>query len=71
MGICSSAIRKDYGIAVFGGLKFLSCVGKRNLKPFESSAGKPIAIIIAKNAIISRSIYEIMFSVISAMINAM
>lgn len=56
----------QHWIAVFGRMKFLSCIGK----PLESSAAKPITIIIAKNAIISRSICEIMFSVIPALINA-
>lgn len=41
------------------------------VKPLESSAAKPITIIISKNTTVSRSICEIMFSVIHALINAM
>lgn len=68
---CNEEGFSQHWIVVFGRLKFLFCVGKRNLKPLASSAAKPIAIIIAKSAIISRSICEIMFSVIRALINAM
>lgn len=72
-GICSPTMRKDFPGTELQYSEDWSLfpvqLGKKNMKLLEWSATKPIIIILASSAVLSRSINGIMLSVILALIN--